>query len=229
MLSSACQLRCTSQRICSPSRLCHSRHLFHVQHVRQRCGIGVQERPGWHRSLRDPPTCALTHLPIFFDSRLLFYVDEAAPTGFGSHRCSGAYAYRSHQVNNGLVPFEVTVRREIESNLASVDPRFVAIVTMAFVALCVVDMLLGFLQSCNISLLGQSAHSFFMLGVTDLLRRIYRSKCLNTYLWASRSRCPHLSGASLCYFSPRSLSLVNRFANPCHCVHFSHLGKLPEG
>jgi hypothetical protein len=69
-------------------------------------------------------------------------------------------SYRSYQLNNDLVPFEVTVRREIESNLASVDPRFVAIVTMAFVSLCVMDMLLGFLQSCNISLLGQSAHSF---------------------------------------------------------------------
>ena len=50
--------------------------------------------------------------------------------------------------------FEVTVRREIENNLASVDPRFVAIVTMVFVVLCVVDMLLAFLQLCNISLLG---------------------------------------------------------------------------
>jgi len=66
-------------------------------------------------------------------------------------------AYRSHQLWNGLLPFEVTIRHEIESNLASVDPRFVAIVTMAFVALCVVDTLLGFLQWCNISLLGQSA------------------------------------------------------------------------
>lgn len=73
-------------------------------------------------------------------------------------------AYRSYQLNNGLVPFEVTVRREIESNLASVDPRFVAIVTMAFVSLCVVDMFLGFLQSCNISLLGQYAHSFTAPG-----------------------------------------------------------------
>ena len=62
-------------------------------------------------------------------------------------------AYRIYQLRNDLVPFEVTVRREIESNLASVDPRFVAIVVMAFVALCVVDMLLGFLQLC-ISLLG---------------------------------------------------------------------------
>ena len=68
--------------------------------------------------------------------------------------------YRSHQLNNGLVPFEVTVRHAFERNLASVDPRFVAIVTMAFVYLCVVDMFLSFLQSCNIPLLGQSAHSF---------------------------------------------------------------------
>jgi hypothetical protein len=69
-------------------------------------------------------------------------------------------AYRGHQLWNGLLPFEVTVRREIESNLASVDPRFVAIVIMAFVALCVMDMLLAFLQWCNISLLGQSVILF---------------------------------------------------------------------
>ena len=55
---------------------------------------------------------------------------------------------------NDLSSFEVTVRHGIESNLASVDPRFVAIVIMVVVALCVVDMLLAFLQWCNISLLG---------------------------------------------------------------------------
>ena len=137
-------------------------------------------------------------------------------------------AYCTYQLWNGLLPFEVTVRREVESNLAGVDPRFVAIVIMAFVALCVMDVLLGFLQWCNISLLGQSAICF-MLGVADLLRRIYRTKCLYTYLWTSRSCRPGLSGSSLCYPSPRSLSLVNRFANPWHCVHSSHLGKLPEG
>ena len=68
--------------------------------------------------------------------------------------------YRSHQLKNGLLPFEVTVRREIENSLASVDPRFVAIVTMAFVALCVVDVLLGLFQLCNISLFGQLAVLF---------------------------------------------------------------------
>lgn len=69
--------------------------------------------------------------------------------------------WRVHQLRNGVVPFEVTVRREIENNLASVDPRFVAIVIMAFVALCVLDMLLGCLQWCNIPLFGQSAISFY--------------------------------------------------------------------
>ena len=69
--------------------------------------------------------------------------------------------YRFYQLYNGLVPFEVTVRREFESNLASVDPRFVAIVIMAFVALCVVDILLGCLQCWNISLFGQSAILFY--------------------------------------------------------------------
>jgi hypothetical protein len=138
------------------------------------------------------------------------------------------FAYRNYQLNNGLVPFEVTVRREIENNLASVDPRFVAIVTMAFVALCGMDMLLCLLQSCNISLLGQST-LLFAFVTTDVPRHIYRFQCLDTYLWASRSRLPHLSGASLCCLSPWSFSLVDRLADPCYCVHLSHLGKLPEG
>ena len=63
-------------------------------------------------------------------------------------------------VTGNLAPFEVTVRREIQSRLASVDPRFVAIVTMAFVALCVLDMFLGSLQMFDISLLGQTAALF---------------------------------------------------------------------
>ena len=66
-----------------------------------------------------------------------------------------------YQLREGLIPIEVTVRREIESNLASVDPRFVAIVIMAFVPLCVLDMLLGCLQWCNIPLFGQSAILFY--------------------------------------------------------------------
>lgn len=69
------------------------------------------------------------------------------------------------------VPFRVTVRHEIESNLASIDPRFVAIVTMAFVSLCVVDLLLAFLQLCKFSLLGQSAHP--ICGPSDLLTSSY--------------------------------------------------------
>lgn len=64
------------------------------------------------------------------------------------------FFYLIFSFKNYLPSFEVTVRREIESNLASVDPRFVAFVIMAIVALCVVDMLLGFLQWCNIPLLG---------------------------------------------------------------------------
>lgn len=62
--------------------------------------------------------------------------------------------YFSPYLGDDLAWFKLTVCHKIESNLASVDPHFVAIVIMAFVALCVVDMLLGFLQWCNISLLG---------------------------------------------------------------------------